>query len=415
MQGLLTYLVDLRDLLNQHPLFALGILLLVGFLLGRLAGRVRLPEITGFIIAGILMGEEVVGVVPPHMTEGLKLVTEVALGLIAITIGGEFSWVKLKRLGRGIAVITIAQIVATFVIVATALWLVSFPLPFALVMGAIASATAPAATVAIVQALRARGLFVDYLYGVVALDDAGAVILFGTVFAFVSTLIGGVGGSAFSIALTAIEEVLFSIIVGGVSGFLIHGLARKRSNQNEILITTLGVLFTTTAVAVIFHLSPLLANMTAGALIINLSPDNHRIFRVLRPLTPPIYALFFVIAGTELNPEIVTNGTVLFFGGVYVLSRAIGKYGGVWIGCAMSGVSSKIRDYLGVCMLPQAGVAIGLVLLVEASPLMDGLAAEQLSLIQTMINIVLFSVFVNELLGPPLSRFAIIRGNEMEA
>ena len=165
MQGVLERVVALRDLLTQHPLFALGILLLVGFLLGRLAGRVRLPEITGFIIAGILMGEAALGVVPPHMTEGLKLVTEVALGLIAITIGGEFSWVKLKRLGRGIAVITIAQIVATFVIVTLVLWFLSFPLPFALLMGAIASATAPAATVAIVQSLRARGLFVDYQIG----------------------------------------------------------------------------------------------------------------------------------------------------------------------------------------------------------------------------------------------------------
>lgn len=414
MQGLLTYLVEMRDLLNQHPLFALGILLLVGFLLGRLAGRIRLPEITGFIIAGILMGEAALGIVPPHMSEGLKLVTEVALGLIAITIGGEFSWVKLKRLGRGIAVITIAQIVATFAIVSVALWAVSFPLPFALLMGAIASATAPAATVAIVQALRARGLFVDYLYGVVALDDAGAVILFGSVFAFVSSIIGGTGGSSFHMAMVAVEEVVFSVVLGAAAGWLIHLLARKRSNQNEILITTLGVLFTTTAMAVIFHLSPLLANMTAGAIIINLSPDNHRIFRILRPLTPPIYALFFVIAGTELNPEIVTNGTVLFLGGIYVVSRAIGKYGGVWLGCAVSGVSTKIRDYLGICMLPQAGVAIGLVLLVEASPLMQGLAPEQLSVVQTMINIVLFSVFVNELLGPPLSRFAIVRGNEME-
>ncbi|MFP4301259.1 MAG: cation:proton antiporter [Spirochaetaceae bacterium] len=415
MKAILTYLVQLRDLLNQHPLFALGILLLVGFILGRAAGRIRLPEITGFIVAGILMGESVGGIVPPHMSEGLKLITEVALGLIALTIGGEFSLVKLKRLGRGIAVITISQIFATFLLVAAALYLVRFPLPFALLMGAIASATAPAATVAIVQALRARGLFIDYLYGVVALDDAGAVILFGSVFAFVSSIIGGGGESSVMLALGAVEEVLLSVVVGFVSGFLIHALARRRSNPNEILITTLGLLFTTTAVAVIFHLSPLLANMTAGAVIINLSPDNHRIFRVLRPLTPPIYALFFVIAGTELNPRIVTDGTVLILGGIYVLFRAVGKYGGVFVGCAMSGVSRSIRNYLGICMLPQAGVAIGLVLLVEASPLMEGLAAEQLQLVQTMINIVLFSVFVNELLGPPLSRFAILRGNEMEA
>ena len=272
----LEQLLALRDLLNQHPLFALGILLVVGYAIGKLAGRIGLPEITGFIVAGLPVGESVTGVVPRHMGEDLGLVTEMALGLIALTIGGEFYWVKLKRLGGAIVIITLAQLVASFGIVAVTLFLLDMPLPFALLMGAISSATAPAATVAIVQALRVKGRFVDYLYGVVALDDAGAVVL---------------------------------------------------------------------------------------------------------------------------------------FGGAYIVARAIGKYFGVSIGARLGGAPEEIRRYLGLCMFPQAGVAIGLVLLIEATPILAGPSGEFVGTIETMVNIVLLSVFVNELAGPPISKYALFRGS----
>jgi Kef-type K+ transport system membrane component KefB len=412
----LVRILALRDLLGTHPLFTVGVLLVIGYGLGKLAGKVKLPEITGFIIAGILMGESVTGIVPVHMGEGLKLVTEVALGLIAITIGGEFYAAKLRRLGAAIVIITLVQILVTFAVVSVALALFQLPLPFALLMGAIASATAPAATVAIVQSLRAQGKFVDYLYGVVALDDAGAVILFGITFAVASGMIGG-GEAAHggSLVLHAFAEVGLSLVVGIVSGFLIHLAARKMRNANEVLIIALGILFVTTAVAIVFKLSPLLTNMAAGAVMINLSPQNHRVFRFLEPFTPPIYALFFVIAGTELRPEILAQTEILVLGAVYILARAAGKYGGVYAGAALSKVEPEIRNNLGICMLPQAGVAIGLVLLIQASPLVAGLNPEAVRLIDTMVNIILFSVFVNEIIGPPLSRLAIIRGNKMEA
>ena len=407
--------VELRDLLNEHALFAVGVLLVIGYGLGKLAALVRLPEITGFIIAGILMGDSVTGVIPHHMGQDLKLVTEVALGLIAITIGGEFYAAKLKRLGKAIVIITVAQILATFIAVTVALALFRMELPFALLMGAIASATAPAATVAIVQSLRAQGRFVDYLYGVVALDDAGAVILFGVTFAVVSGVIGSVETHGIALVYNAFAEVGLSIAIGALAGTLIHLFVRRKSNPNEVLILTLGMLFIATAIAIVFHLSPLLTNMAAGAAIINLSPRNHRIFRVLEPFTPPVYALFFVIAGTELRPEILTQGPVLLLGLVYILARAVGKYGGVYLGATLSGVEPEVRNNLGICMLPQAGVAIGLVLVIQASPLTQGLPQESLRVVDMMVNIILFSVFVNEILGPPLSKTAIIRGNRMES
>lgn len=406
----------LKDLLGAHPMFAAGILLMVGYLIGKLAVKVRLPEITGYIVAGLMLGEGITGIFPGHMHESFQIVTEVALGLIALTIGAEFSAAKLKRIGKEAFVITLAQIVATFVGVAGGLLLLDLDLPFALLLGAIATATAPAATVAVVQSLRARGPFIDYLYGVVALDDAGCVILFGVVFALVSPMIqaGGEAAHGASQILHALLEVSLSIVIGVISGALLHWLTRGKEGQNEITILAVSMLFLTTALAIVLHLSPLLTNMAAGCALVNLSARNHRIFRILEPLTPPIYALFFVIAGTELHLDIFADPRILGLGAVYIGFRSLGKYGGVWAGCAALKLPIPIRDNLGICMLPQAGVAIGLVLLIQASPVVTGLPLEQAEIVTDMVNIVLMSVFINEMIGPPLSKYAIIRGNGME-
>ncbi len=409
-------LVALRDVLSEHPMFATGILLVAGYIFGKIVALVKLPEITGFIIAGLLMGEHISGIFPAHMNESFKIITEAALGLIALTIGAEFSWGKLKRTGTGVVIITVLQLVLTFTAVAAGLRFFGLRLPFALLLGAIATATAPAATVAIVQSLRARGLFIDYLYGVVALDDAGCVIIFGLTFAFASGIlqVGGESVHGAVYVIHALLEVFYSLLIGAVGGVVLHWIVRKMKNSNEILIISLGVIFITTAVSIVFHLSPLLTNMAAGTALINLSARNHRIFRILEPMTPPLYALFFVIAGTELNPFVVAQREVLILGSLYILLRGLGKYIGVWIGSAAAKTSVPIRDNLGLCMLPQAGVAIGLVLFVEASPVTAQLGPEGLAAVTTMINIVLLSVFVNELIGPPLSRMGIIKGNQME-
>ncbi len=408
-------LTALKTLLSNHPMFAAGILLIAGYILGRLASKISLPEITGYIVAGLLVSDAVTGIFPRQMGQSFRFTTEIALGLIALTIGGEFSLAKLRRLGRNVLVITLVQISSTFILVTAALLVFKMQLPFALLLGAIATATAPAATVAIVQLLRAHGLFVDYLYGVVALDDAGCVVLFGCIFAFASSLLAPSSSMGYAgMVLEAFGEVIFSVIVGLLSALIIHWGTRRKKKTNEIMIISIGVIFLSTALSIVLHLSPLLTNMAAGCLLINLSPRNNRIFRILEPLTPPLYALFFVIAGTELQPQILLKSGTLLFGAVYILFRAAGKYGGVFLGSYLIKAPSSIRNYLGLSMLPQAGVAIGLVLLIQASPLINNIALHQQQFILGIVNIVLLSVFINELIGPPLSKFAVIKGNEME-
>ena len=413
MEEALTLFIELRDYLSRHGLFGAAFLLIFGCFLGKLAHRFRLPEITGYIIAGLLIGDWGLGIVHHEMGESLQIVTDVALGLIALTIGGEFALSKLKRMGGEVVIITAAQIVLTLGAVGIGLYAAGLPLHYAMLLGAVAAATAPAATVAVVQSLRAHGPFIDRLYGIVALDDAGAVIIFGVVFAVVSGILGsgdpGAAGASGVIIIAAFREILLSLIIGGVAGWVIHALSRKRNHTGELMIIALGWIFLLIDGSMVFHLSPLLSNMAAGCMIINLSPRNHRIFRNLEPLTPPIYALFFAIAGTELNPGVFADRRVLLLGLVFILARAFGKVAGVWGGAVIAKSRSNVRRYLGVCMLPQAGVAIGLVLTIQASPLVAGLPPEQKDIILMMVNIILLSVFFNELTGPPISRAAIVK------
>jgi len=426
MEVIFDRLIGLRDALPHNTLLSTGILLILGYFLGRLSAIIRLPEITGYIIAGFILGDSALGIIHHEMGKSLKVVTDVALGLIALTIGGEFLISKLKRMGSEVLILTASQILLTLLVVTISLWILQLPLPFALMLGAIATATAPAATVAVVQSLRAHGPFVDRLYGIVALDDAGAVIIFGVIFAVVSGMLGGNGvalgasgaaghslGSA-GVVFGAFKEVFLSILIGAVVGWIIHALTYRKSHSGELTIITLGWIFLLTAISLVFHLSALLSNIAAGMTIINLSPRNHRIFRNLEPLTPPIYALFFSIAGTKLDPGIFAEKDILLYGLVFIAARAFGKISGVWGGAILAKSQANVRKYLGICMLPQAGIAIGLVLMIQTSPVIALLDSEQKSIIAIMINIILLSVFFNELSGPPLSKLAITRALDME-
>ena len=285
----------LWEYLHVHPLFAAGVILVAGYYLGRLARVVKLPEITGYIFAGLLVGKSFLHIVPHEVEESFGVFTQIALGLIALTIGGEFSFSKLKRLGRDVAVITVIQIVATFTAVSLALWALKLPLAIALLAGAIASATAPAATVHIVQTLKAHGTFVDMLYGVVALDDAGCVILFSVIFSMAGSMLGISGGDHGILA--ALGHLLLEIGLGALGGYLIHQATCRIRSENEMQIITLGFFFSYTVLVMGLGMSPLLTNMAAGTVLINMSPRNHRIFKALRPITPPLYAMFFCTGG----------------------------------------------------------------------------------------------------------------------
>ena len=398
---------------NSHPLLSLGVLILAGYLFGRLCQLVRLPTITGYIVAGLLLSESVSGIVEHRTVASLAPVTEVALSFIAITIGGEFHFAKLRRTGGKILTITLFEAILAAVVVSVVLGFLLLPFAYALLLGAIAAATAPAATVVIVRDLRARGEFVDYLFGVVAFDDAVSVLLFSIGFAVVTPLLLGEGAHGGGILLAfahGLAEIGLSALAGVAAAVVIHAVAGRRRPDNEVLVVTLGVLFAATALVFMLGLSALIANMCTGVVLVNLAARNRRVFTALEPITAPIFALFFILAGAELDIGVIGQGLVVVLGLVYLAARFGGKMVGVTVGALLVRAPDNVRRYLGYCLFPQAGVAIGLAMVVQGSALFSGAPDEVREMLRLLTNVVLFSVFVNELIGPLISRFGIVRG-----
>lgn len=401
MALLLDFFIGIRNLLHNNLIFGVGALLLAGFVGGKIATRLRLPTISGYIVAGLILGPSVFNIVPDHVVDSLAPVPHIALGLIAITIGSEFRLRRLRQTGRNILIIATTQLLVTFAAVTGALLAFGAPLPMALLLGSIASATAPAATVAVAQELRARGKLVSVLFGVVALDDAMCIMVFGFVMAFSTAIAAGAASAGpVGTVLEPLGEIAISMAIGVALGYVVHRLVLNRKKSNEIIVIVLGFVLLASGMALSLHVSPLIANMMIGFVLVNLSPGNSRVMRVLEPLTPPIYAAFFALAGTELNlGTLVTTGAL---GVVYLTARAAGKYAGAYVGSAVARESRAVRNNLGLALLPQAGVAIGLILVIQDTPALAGLPY-----VGKMVNIVLASILVNEIIGPPLTKLAL--------
>jgi len=395
----------------MNIVFAIAVLLLVGYFGGRLARRIRLPEVTGYLLMGILIGPSCLRLIPePILEEELDPVVDIALGIIAFSIGGSLSLPQVKRLGKSITWITFLQSLGAFLLVTFSVSfigpkIVHFPLstifPFALVLGAIASATAPAATVAVINELKAKGPLTTTLLAVVALDDAVAIVLFGISNSVASTLIGEM--RTYKIILTPFIEIVGSLGLGVSLGFLLRFISKYLRTDHGFLIVSLGMVCLASGTAMIFKFSPLLANMVLGFVVVNGRKKDQRFITVLEFISPPLYAIFFALAGTYLRVK--TLSLVGLLGVVFIFTRMLGKVGGAWLGGYISTMSPETRKYLGLTLLPQAGVAVGLVLIAHENPAFKIYG-------DMMINIVLASVAINEIVGPPFTSFAIRRAGE---
>lgn len=414
-------LIELRDLFTHHPLFLIGLLLLVGYMIGKLAARFRLPEISGFILAGLLVNSFTTGIVSHEMNDSLHTVTEVAIGFLALTIGSEFSVRKMRRIGRDVATITAVNLLGTFALVlvgclALDLLFDSFAIgyPYAILLAVIACATSPAVIVAEVHHMRAHGRFIDYLFGVVALGDAVTVVVFGLAFTLVINILGAT--NSHSLFLKSVLEIVFSLACGLLCAIPLHVMARRIRNHAELMIVSIGFIFVVTGFSLVLHLSPLLVNMAIGATLVNLAGNNTRIFRAIEPFTPPIYALFFVIAGLEINPAVFLSGTAMAVSLAYMLLRGAGKCWSAHLACRMRGIEEAIGRNLGYCMLSKGGVALGFVLLIQTSAALDSLRHDSRisGIFSGLVSIVLISIFVNELASPFFLRRAVLKGNRME-
>ena len=409
----------------EQMLICLSIALIAGLLMSRLAKAVNLPAVTSYLVAGLLLGPFVLGRLglsglgigfgSLEQVEGYGVVTQVALGFIAFVIGNEFRLSSLRSMGQQAITVGIAQAVITTALVDVALVGVHllFPqvlsLASAITLGSIAAATAPAATLMVVKQYKAKGPLTHLLLMVVAIDDAVGLVLFSASYGVANALEQG-HMDLLSVVVEPLMEILLSLLLGAVAGYLLnllevyfHSRSKRMSLSVAFVLLTVGVSLLEVEVGgVRCGFSLLLVCMMTGTVFCNVCPTSDELMDRLDRWVSPINILFFVLSGAELDLTILSNPLVLLVGVVYIASRSLGKISGAYTSCRATKCSPSIQKYLGITLLPQAGVALGMA--AEAAQLSDG---------HMVRNVVLFSVLVYELVGPTLTRMALTAAGEI--
>ena len=409
----------------EQMLICLSIALIAGLLMSRLAKAVNLPAVTSYLVAGLLLGPFVLGRLglsglgigfgSLEQVEGYGVVTQVALGFIAFVIGNEFRLSSLRSMGQQAITVGIAQAVITTALVDVALVGVHllFPqvlsLPITITLGSIAAATAPAATLMVVKQYKAKGPLTHLLLMVVAIDDAVGLVLFSASYGVANALEQG-HMDLLSVVVEPLMEILLSLLLGAVAGYLLnllevyfHSRSKRMSLSVAFVLLTVGVSLLEVEVGgVRCGFSLLLVCMMTGTVFCNVCPTSEELMDRLDRWVSPINILFFVLSGAELDLTILSNPLVLLVGVVYIASRSLGKISGAYAICRATKCSPSIQKYLGITLLPQAGVALGMA--AEAAQLSDG---------HMVRNVVLFSVLVYELVGPTLTRMALTAAGEI--
>ena len=404
-------------------LISIAVAMLVGLMLTRPAKLLGLPAVTGYLVAGLLIGPYLLGAfkidglgfTSMEQVESMSILTQTALGFIAFTIGNEFRLSQLKSMGKKAITIGIAQAVGTTIAVDAILIAVHlmFPnvlsLPSAIVLGAIASATAPAATLMVVRQYKADGPLTRLLMLVVAIDDAVGLVLFSISFGVASAISNG-SINIIGVVLEPLIEIVFSFALGSVMGFLLNFVERFFHSRSKRMAVSVGFVMLTVGLSMIkfniggihFGFSLLLVCMMTGTVFCNICSTSEELMGRIETWTVPLNILFFVISGAELDLKILANVATLAVGIVYIFSRSLGKYFGARFSCQLTNCEKPITDNLGITLLPQAGVALGMAM--TAMTLPGGALVR---------NVILFSVLIYELVGPALTKKSLMRAGEI--
>lgn len=405
-------------------LICLAAALIGGLMLSRLTKKLNLPAVTAYLVAGLLLGPFCIGGLQlPGLgfnslkqVEALSIVTQTALGFIAFTIGNEFRLSQLKKMGSSAIIIGILQAVITTVVVDVVLIALHlcFPniisIPCAITLGAIASATAPAATLMVVRQYKADGPLTRLLMLVVAIDDAVGLLLFSASFGIATALAHG-QVSVTAVVLEPILEIVLSLGLGALMGWLLNWVEQFfHSRSKRMVISVAFVLLTVGLSQLHFEVagihcgfSLLLVCMMTGTIFCNVCDTSEELMDRVDGWTMPLNILFFVISGAELDLQILANPVTILMGVIYIVARSAGKYFGSAISCKLTGQPKPITDNLGITLLPQAGVALGMAL--TAASLPDGALAR---------NVVLFAVLIYELVGPALTKRSLMAVGEIK-
>ena len=384
---------------------SMALMLFSGFLMTRLTKRLRLPHVTGYILAGILIGPFGLNMIPASFIAHTDFLSDIALAFIAFSTGEFFRLSAIRKNGGQVVVITLLEaLTASALVFVTVRFLLNMELAFSIVLAALASATAPASTMMTIRQTGAKGDFVDTLLQVVAFDDIVGLVAFSAAIAVAVSSYAGTGFS-FTALLVPILSNLGVLALGALFGLLLKLLLLNRSSKDNRLIISIAVLLSFCGICAVLGISPLLGCMAMSTVYINLT-DDERLFRQLGYFSPPILLMFFVRSGMsfDLNTVMGSGGRLgaaplLLVGVAYFLTRILGKYAGAWAGCALVRKDRKVRNYLGLALVPQAGVAIGLAAVGART-----LGGETGKALQTII---LASSILYELAGPGLAKLSL--------
>lgn len=406
--------------LNISALTFLGAATIIGYFMGHGARFVKLPSLIGYMVLGVVMGPSLFHIITESVAEDLSFITEIALGFVAFSIGAELSMSSLKRLGPGIISIIFAESFTAFAVVTGAVFLLTKDLPMSLIFGAMAPASAPAGTVAVIQECKAKGNLTKALYAVVGFDDGLAIIIFGFAAAFSKNLLlaeaTGQNGSLLPAMWTPVKEIVLSIVVGSIIGFLFCQIVRRLKSSKDIFVVIFGIILIATGLSLRWHLSLILTNMVIGFVLVNTRREAlvHRVMTPILEFMPLIFILFFCLAGAHL--EIASLPSLGLLGMVYILGRSAGLIGGARIGSMFGKVDDNIKKYIGLGILSQAGVAIGLSLIVKHEfGLLDAeYGVPHAAVIgTTVLTTVTATCIFFEVIGPILTKMALTKAGEV--
>jgi Kef-type K+ transport system membrane component KefB len=392
-------------------LFFLGFSILLALLLARGATLLKSPLIVGYILAGAIIGPDVLGLLKPDHIASLDLINLVVLSLIGFGIGGELKIREIKKLGKSILLIVIFEAMGAFLLVSIISSLLLHNVPLGILFGALASASAPAGTVEVIKQYKAKGDFTTTLYAVMGLDDILALFIFTISLPIAVIMLNGSGNSGNTPILHALSgaglEILLSIAIGTVVGFIMLPITKLIHERVNMLLFSLAVILINCAISEYLKLSPILLNMVMGIIIVNNnSIQSNKIFSALGDWTPPMYVWFFVLIGTRLNVNLIVKYALFIV--LYILARSLGKWSGTFIGSSISGASRKIRNYLGLALMSQAGVAIGLAL--AAADTLENSGFHDAAL--QLMSAITATTFIVMLIGPIMAKIALFKSGE---
>ncbi len=408
----------------MNVLLSVSLALLAGLIMTRLFKKLRLPSVTAYLIAGVLIGPYCIGALgidgigftSHEAVSRLALVSEVALGFIAFSIGNEFRLQELKKTGKQAFVIGVFQALTATLAVDLALYAVHLAMPSvltvsqAITLGAIATATAPAATLMVVRQYKAHGPLTKLLLPIVALDDAVGLIVFAVSFGIAKTIVSGTV-DLISIIVNPLIEIIASLALGAAMGWLLTILEKLFNSNTNRLNLTIAAVFLTASISMLdfriggihVEFSSLLSCMMLGTVFCNICPLSHDLMEAADKWTSPLFALFFVISGAELELGVFLKFSIVLIGVVYIITRCIGKYVGTLVSAKATKCDNNICKYLGITLFPQAGVALGMC----ATAMQLGAEGELIR------NITLFAVLVYEIVGPVLTRISLTAAGEI--